>query len=1247
MPWLLMGDFNVIAQVEEKRGGLPVRPEEGGELLNFMSSAGVGDAGFTGSRFTWCNNRQERARIWKRLDRVLLNDLAVHSEHGFGVQHLGRDPSDHAPLLISAVTRLDNKPKPFRFLNVWTKNTGLLDVIAESWGQPMSGSPLRVLSEKLRVVKQALRAWSKTEFGDIFVAVRQAEKAVMEAEEDYDHHPSDAKWVRLQEARARLRNNLTIEEGFWKQKARVKWAVEGDKNSKYFHDIVAEKRRKAIIHRIRKANGEWVDSEGQIGCEAVSFFQDLFTAEASVQPQDFLRVIPRLVSEQDNLMLTEAPTLHEVKEVIFSMDGESAAGPDGFTGKFFTFAWEVVAADVYAGVVSFFCGAELPRGVAATSIVLIPKVQCPQDFSQFRPISLCNFINKIISKVLADRLARILPQIISPQQSGFVQGRLISDSFLLAQELVTDMKRGNRGGNVILKLDMMKAYDRVSWPFLLQVMRRFGFSETWIDMIWRLISNVWFSVIVNGLPQGFFKATRGLRQGDPISPALFVIGAEVLSRDLNELPGRRNFNPFKVPVGCPAITHLAYADDVIVFTSGLKLSLQMVMGALEEYCAVSGQKINHQKSCFLVHPRLQSQRRILIGQLTGFRQRNFPIKYLGCPLYVGRMKKEYYADIVHSVTCKILSWKHRTLSSGGRIVLIKSVLASMPIHLLAAAYPPKGVLRELEKIFANFLWGSSDWGPKFHWLSWVDLCQPYNEGGIGIRRLNEIFDAFSVKLWWLFRQKRSLWAEFMWAKYCGNLHPCLAEAGPRGSATWRRMRSVQRVADEHIAWIVREGMMDFWHDNWLGTGALCQTVDVFLEHRVQDFVDDQGWKARELRQVLEPGLMQRVLDTRPPDMNGCDSMVWSLTNTGKFTVSSAYAVIRQENNRSWLASYVWHKSLPFKISFFMLRLLSSKLPLQECLRRLGIQGPSRCCCCGSPQTEGLDHVFCTGDLAMQVWGYFETQAVDSSVCTTRHRVLRWWLRPSNNRFLRYIFRFVPSLICWELWRARNSAVFEGRGAGCEGVVRKVLQHLGDLFHGQFPGVRVSFLSWRECCDFLVRQQRQFAVVPVSWVAPGGGCKINSDGCSKGNPGLSGGGGVLRDEQGNFLVGYSCFFGRLTSLHPELKALLFGVRLCLERGYTDLHIEADSLVLINMVQGIYACPWRLQQDMEELMTYRPHFRGISHCYREVNRPADTLANIGVELMRDCIFDSFAMLPKMARGNIRMDRLGLPSFRARLR
>nr|XP_027088617.1 uncharacterized protein LOC113709968 [Coffea arabica] len=458
----MVGDFNVITSEREKRGGLPFRSFEGLNFLQFMAEAGVEDAGFSGSRFTWCYNRSGAARIWKLFDRLLMNGVALELRHQVTVQHLGRDPSDHSPLLLSVVTCLDDKPRPFRFLNFWTTHKDFLEVVRGCWAQPVSGSPMQLLALKLRAVKTALRQWSKVSFGDIFEVARSAEREVMEAETRYDLDTMELLRSDLHHARARLRYALNIEESFWQQKARVRWLRDGDRNSKFFHSVVAERRHRAVIHRVRGTDGEWIEEEVQIGEAAVRFFQELFMADSDPSPQQIMDLVPELVTAQDNVMLTEIPLLEEVKGIVFALNEESAAGPDGFAGKFFTVAWEVIAVNVYQAVVSFFCGEDIPRSITATLIVLLPKVDNPQDFTQFRPISLCNFANKIISKLLAGRLAKLLPQLIFPQQSGFVQERQIADNFLLAQELLIGITKPNRGRNVVIKLDMMKAYDRVS-----------------------------------------------------------------------------------------------------------------------------------------------------------------------------------------------------------------------------------------------------------------------------------------------------------------------------------------------------------------------------------------------------------------------------------------------------------------------------------------------------------------------------------------------------------------------------------------------------------------------------------------------------------------------------------------------------------------------------------------------------------------------------------------------------------------
>lgn len=195
-------------------------------------------------------------------------------------------------------------------------------------------------------------------------------------------------------------------------------------------------------------------------------------------------------------------------------------------------------------VQSFFEGKRLTKFYAHTCMVLIPKVQSPSNFAELRPISLSNFSAKIISKVLVGRLNPLLPRLISEHQSGLLKGRLITDNVLLAQEIVQGISQPNTCGNTLIKLDMAKAYEKFSWEFLISVLRNFGFSEWWMEAVRRLISDVWYSIIVTGTRRGFFTSSQGLKQGDLLSPSLFIMGAEVLSRLLNKMYDNPRFVPF-------------------------------------------------------------------------------------------------------------------------------------------------------------------------------------------------------------------------------------------------------------------------------------------------------------------------------------------------------------------------------------------------------------------------------------------------------------------------------------------------------------------------------------------------------------------------------------------------------------------------------------------------------------------------------------------------------------------------------
>lgn len=305
-----------------------------------------------------------------------------------------------------------------------------------------------------------------------------------------------------------------MQESYWKQKVGYDWFESGDKNTRFFHSVVKGRRHrlKVVEFKINKGFGlKW----GEIAFTAVGFFQKQFTQERDSTSFLLLSHIPKMVSYEENDLLCRIPDEVEVKKVVFNLKGESSSGPDGFFGKFFQVYWDIMGPDIVRMVQNFYLGNSLPKSITHTNLVLIPKKDLFQNFSDLRPISLSNFVYKIMSRIFHDRIEALLPKIISTNQSGFVKGRSIIENILLTQETVTDIGKRGKPANVVIKLDMEKAYDRVSWFFLMKVLRKIGFSENFVDMIWRLIANNYYSILINGKSHGFFHSTRGVKQGVP------------------------------------------------------------------------------------------------------------------------------------------------------------------------------------------------------------------------------------------------------------------------------------------------------------------------------------------------------------------------------------------------------------------------------------------------------------------------------------------------------------------------------------------------------------------------------------------------------------------------------------------------------------------------------------------------------------------------------------------------------------
>ena len=591
-PWLCIGDFNVILHSDEKLSHKPPSYKQMDEFREVLEQCSLTDLGFLGYPFTWNNKRPGHANTKERLDRAVATMDWRTKFPRSTVTHLSSHASDHLPIILQTKTskfRLARSKMGFKFEESWLLWEECEAVVHEGWNKMGgTGSVIANVKERIEGCGRELHAWgaSKTHLDTERIKVLQKRIEVLNMSECTEGNKAEFSMVSKE-----LDDLLLKQEIFWAQHSRISWLKHGDKNTKFFHAKASKRRRRNFIQGIKNHDDIWVEDEEEIAGVATRYFENIFKAGDCDRLEECLVAVHPKVSPDMRDLLSSEYNPEEIKAALFQMGPTKAPGPDGMNALFYQKFWHIVGDDVINAVLDFLNNGIIVPDLNYTHIVLIPKIKSSEKITDYRPISLCNVIYKIISKVLANRLKLILLNLIATTQSVFVPGCLITDNFLVAYESLHAMhcrKKGRRG-SLALKLDV---YDRVKWAFLKGFMTKLGFPEMWIERVMCCVSTPSFSIRINGKSYGNIILSRGLRQGDLLSPYLFLLCAEGFSSLLAKVEAENKLHGVSICRRAPSISHLLFANDSFLFCRATQDEVQEIADILQLYATASGQQIN-------------------------------------------------------------------------------------------------------------------------------------------------------------------------------------------------------------------------------------------------------------------------------------------------------------------------------------------------------------------------------------------------------------------------------------------------------------------------------------------------------------------------------------------------------------------------------------------------------------------------------------------------------------------------------
>ena len=778
---IIVGDWNLVIDFEldtlnyKKNNNIKAREK----TLHYMEKLDLIDIWRQTHEktqgYTW---RQNYYKKMARLDFFLISEtlLDIYSNSKIKPSY----KSDHCPIQLELFISKDKKGK-----GIWKLNNSLLTdsdlsklikdeislCVSTYACTPYHPEYIKNYStEKIELMIEIDLFWEvlQAQLRGIIITYASKKKKkqqarekllITEIERDTPHiheHISNLEWMRVFNDKERELEELRE----YKLKGsliRARWQqlAEGEKPSKFFLNL---ENRNFVSKHIRelKVGNHNITKPTEILNNMKTFYETLYKEKNTIN-NDFINYkhitdkLPKLNREEQESIEREI-NIEDLKHIVYKSKNNKSPGPDGFSNEFYKSFWDQIQILLLQLMNHYREKGELNKRQISGIITCIPKGgKIRNDLKNWRPITLLNSIYKFYSGILAERIKNLLPKLIHVDQKGFINGRFIGENTRLTYDIINECESKKMKGLIIL-IDFEKAFDSISWEFILNSLKIFNFGENIISWVKSLQINSNSKILQNGYLSDEIALGRGCRQGDPISPYLFVLAAEFLAESI-----RSNNNIKGINIQNKEHKLSQYADDTTLFLKLEEKSMRSCMDTLLEFEQMSGLKVNKEKTKVVQIGGLGDNRIEFCKDLKLLWTTTFTS--LGITYDVHNMDKITDQNIeskIKEINKLIMIWNGRNITPYGKITITKSLLISKITHILLSLPSPKeNTYKKLENIFKEFIWNMKP--PKFR----KEILETNtNLGGLKMTNL-KVFNN-SLKLSWLKRLKNSEdgWEQF-------------------------------------------------------------------------------------------------------------------------------------------------------------------------------------------------------------------------------------------------------------------------------------------------------------------------------------------------------------------------------------------------------------------------------------------------------------------------------------------------------